>query len=206
MKQMLVSKITRFSGSSQKVLVNQSMDNRQFAMLMDSIHKSYMSECIGNIHDPTAYPELKTYKLFKEEFKFENYLSSTKRLNHTLSLFRFRISSHNLRIETGRYTRPKIPVNQRMCIYCTSQTVETESHFLLECSLFIKERMDFLETIYIYLPVINNNYATNEHKIVAIMSSDEKSVTDPLGKFIYTCLNKRNTCTAITIKRPRQST
>ncbi len=38
------------------------------------------------------------------------------------------------------------------------------------------------------------------------MSSDEKSVTDALGKFIYTCLNKRNTYTAITIKQPSQST
>ncbi len=86
-----------------------------------------------------------------------------------------------------------------MCIYCTSQAVETESHFLLECNLFIKERMDFLETVHIYLPV-NNNYTTNKHKIVATMSCDEKFVPDALGKFIYTYLNKRNTCTAITIK------
>ncbi len=93
-----------------------------------------------------------------------------------------------------------------MCIYCNSQALETELHFLLECSLFIKDRMDFLEMIHIYLPVINNNYATNEHKCVAIMSSDEKSVTDALCKFIYTCLNKINTCTAITIKQPSQST
>ncbi len=65
--------------------------------------------------------------------------------------------------------------------------------------------MDFLETANIYLPV-NNNYATNKHTFVAIMSSDEKSVTDALVKFIYSCLNKRNTCTAITIKQPSQST
>ncbi len=88
---------------------------------------------------------------------------------------------------------------RNICIYCTSQAVETESHFLLECNLIIKERMDILETVNIYLPV-NNNYATNEHKFVAIMSCDEKFITDALGKFIYTCLNKRNTCTAITIK------
>ncbi len=86
-----------------------------------------------------------------------------------------------------------------MCIYCTFQSVETESHFLLECSLFIKERRDSLEKVNIYLPDIN--YATNEQKVVAIMSVDEKSVTDSFGKFIYTCLNKRNTCTAITIKK-----
>ncbi len=68
----------------QQAWVNQSMDNRPFAMLKDSLHRSYMAECIGNILDSTAYPKLRTYKLFKEEFKFENYLSSTKNLNYTL--------------------------------------------------------------------------------------------------------------------------
>ncbi len=53
-------------------------------MLKDSLHRSYMAECIGNIHDSTEYPKLRTNKLFKEEFQFENYLSSTKNLNHTL--------------------------------------------------------------------------------------------------------------------------
>ncbi len=35
----------------QQAWVNQSMDNRQFAMLKDSLHRSYMAECIRNIHD-----------------------------------------------------------------------------------------------------------------------------------------------------------
>ncbi len=85
-----------------------------------------------------------------------------------------------------------------MYIYYT-QAVETALHFLLECSLFIKERMDFLETVNIYLPV-NNNYATIKHKFVAIMSCDENFVTGALGKFIYTCLKKGDRCTAINFK------
>ncbi len=63
----------------QQAWVKQSMDNRQFAMLKGSLHISYMTECIGNIHDSIAYPKLRTYELFKGEFKFENYLSSTKK-------------------------------------------------------------------------------------------------------------------------------
>ncbi len=59
-----------------------------------------MAECIRSIHDSIIFPKLRTYKLFKNEFIFENYPSSTKILNHTLALFHFRISSHNLRIET----------------------------------------------------------------------------------------------------------
>ncbi len=53
------------------------MDDRQFAVLKDSLHRAFMAECIGNIYDSTAYRKLRTYKLFKDEFKFENYLSST---------------------------------------------------------------------------------------------------------------------------------
>ncbi len=35
------------------------------------------------------------------------------------------------------------------------------------------------------------------------MFTDEKSVTDAIGKIIFSRLNKRNTCTATTIKRNR---
>ncbi len=69
-----------------------------------------------------------------------NYLTYTKNVNHTLALFRFRISSNNLCIETGRYTRPRLPENQRNCIYCKSYNVENELHFLLECDMYKCER------------------------------------------------------------------
>ncbi len=50
-----------------------------------------------------------------------------------------------------------------MCIYCTSRAVETESRFLLKYSLFIKERIDFLEKVNIYLP--DPNYVQNMNRI-----------------------------------------
>ncbi len=34
----------------QQACVNQSMDNRQFAVLMDSLHRSYMAECKILLH------------------------------------------------------------------------------------------------------------------------------------------------------------
>ncbi len=61
--------------------------------------------------------------------------------------------------------------------------------------------MNFLEKVNIYPP--DPNYATIEQKFIAIFMVDEKSVTDTTGKFIYTCLNKRNICTVITIKPVR---
>ncbi len=94
-------------------------------------------------------------------------------------------------------------VNGRICIYCTFQAVETESHFLLDCSLFIKERWEHLQNINNYLA--DFNYVPNEQKCVTIMSSEEKYVTetDALGKFIYTCLNKS---AIIILENPSQST
>ncbi len=56
------------------------------------------------------------------------------------SLVRFRISSHNLKIVTGRYTRPKTEIYQRICTYCNSHEAENETHFLRKCTYFTDER------------------------------------------------------------------
>ena len=44
------------------------------------------------------------------------------------ALLKIKISSHQLRIETGRYK--KIPRNERICSFCNSYKIEHENHFL----------------------------------------------------------------------------
>ena len=44
---------------------------------------------------------------------------------------RWRMSCHSLRIETGRYNRPRIPRNERTCKACV--VLEDERHALFEC-------------------------------------------------------------------------
>ena len=44
---------------------------------------------------------------------------------------RWRLSCHKLRIETGRYTNPKTPREQRYCMICS--VVEDEQHALFHC-------------------------------------------------------------------------
>ncbi len=60
----------------QQAWVNQSIDNRRFAMLKESLHRSYMAECIRNVHDFTIYPKVRTYKLFKD-FKITFHLQNS---------------------------------------------------------------------------------------------------------------------------------
>ena len=45
---------------------------------------------------------------------------------------RFRVSAHNLRVETGRYTG--VPWEGRTCDLCNSQEVQDEHHVVFECS------------------------------------------------------------------------
>ena len=47
------------------------------------------------------------------------------------AITKLRISSHRLKIETGRYL--KLEVNKRLCNKCDLNKIEDEIHFLLEC-------------------------------------------------------------------------
>ncbi len=99
------------------------------------------------VQNSDILPKLRTYKTYKNYFKQENYLSVIKDCRYMTSLVRFCISSHNLKIETGRYTRPKTEIYQRICTYCNSHKVENEAHFLCKCTYFTDERIFYTEPV-----------------------------------------------------------
>ena len=66
--------------------------------------------------------------------------------DHREALTSLRISSHRLRVERGRYTRPKTARGNRICTWCEKKEkieIEDEVHFILECDMAkgIRERM-----------------------------------------------------------------
>ena len=77
----------------------------------------------------------------------EKYLN-IKKFQRRKNLCKFRISAHNLRIETGRYEKErnesgqyiKLDRSRRACQLCNSGSVEDEFHFLFKCPLYNKER------------------------------------------------------------------
>ena len=100
---------------------------------------------IAKLQDLTTNPILRTYNLFKKEFRWENYLSCVQNPQYRNTLTKFRTSSHTLEIERGRHTNPITPVEQRLCnVY---HVLEDELHFLLECNMFTDERTAFLYQI-----------------------------------------------------------
>ena len=81
-----------------------------------------MNDTLADIANSTKFPKLRTYKLFKKDFMLENYLFEIENTKHALVVTCFRIISHNLRIETGRYDQRKIKPEDRLCIYCPKQS------------------------------------------------------------------------------------
>jgi hypothetical protein len=107
--------------------------------------------------------KLRTYRKFKFIFGYETYISDIRNISHRNILAHFRTSNHKLHIETGRYTRPITPVENRICSNCNFKSVEDEIHFLMYCPKFENLRRELFSN------VLNYN--------AAILSAEDKCVT-----------------------------
>ncbi|XP_060579660.1 uncharacterized protein LOC132736534 [Ruditapes philippinarum] len=67
------------------------------------------------------------------EFSFEKYLTVLDKSSCRQTMSRFRLSSHNLEVENGRFVG--IDRNDRICKMCSTH-VENEYHFLLCCPIY----------------------------------------------------------------------
>ena len=61
------------------------------------------------------------------------------------ALLQFRMGSHALPVEQGRFARPVIPRNLRRCTLCSTRSVGDERHDLLECPKFHESRAQYAE-------------------------------------------------------------
>ena len=85
------------------------------------------------------------YRLFKDEFKFENYLKCLPR-NLALSLCHYRCCNHKLPIEKGRFYC--IERDNRTCHMCNSNVLGDEFHYIFECTYFKAERKKYIPDFY----------------------------------------------------------
>jgi hypothetical protein len=65
--------------------------------------------------------------------------SAKKKIN----IVKIRTNSHELHSETGCWTIPKTPWDERICHLCDTKRVEDENHFLLECPMYTQIRSQF---------------------------------------------------------------
>ena len=123
--------------------------------------------------------KLRTYALLKQDYSLEPYLESDLPSHLIRAIARLRTSSHSLAIETGRYCRPRLPPEQRLCKLCDKNHVEDEKHFLLDCPAYSL----FREQLYKSIPDISGILDVND-KFVSMMTSKDHDTIKALAKFI----------------------
>ena len=94
-------------------------------------------------------------------------------------------------METGRYSKPKTQVNERLCKFCNASSVEDETHFLINCELY--------SDIHVRLPLFqkadehneNFNTLTAEDKLIFIMQNKDLQLL--LGSTLSKMFARRKT-------------
>ena len=157
---------------------NANVSNLQLQEIIRTVYDQYYQEWFATLR---TSPKLDTYCSIKNSFQIENYLLCVKNIQHRTALTRFRCSAHRLLIEEGRYRN--IPRDERKCIKCNMNVIETEYHFLLVCPCYRNIRSKFLPKYFCKWPSIQ--------KFNTLLTSSNKCMNIKLAKYIYECFKAR---------------
>ena len=126
--------------------VNQKSFLTEFKQrLIDNFVQSFHSDSRNN-------KVVTLYSLIKIDFSSSAYLNIRNQSLRRCFLTKLRLSSHSLRIETGRYGNDRVDRSLRICTFCDSQEVEDEIHFVLTCNRYTDLRKRFLQKYYYSRP------------------------------------------------------
>ena len=89
------------------------------------------------------------------------------------NLTKLRISAHKLQIKIGRYARPKIQRQNRLCSSCN--VLEDELHFILYCKNNQSERSQLFNDLQ-YTININDNDSTSAKHLLNPKTKQECSL------------------------------
>ena len=108
-------------------------------------------------------------------------------------LLKLRTSNHSLYVETGRYTSPKLPREERICKYCDKNEVEDEIHLIHFCGLYLNLRDTFLKKLH---SVFEINMSKSSSFAFEILSSSNKKTQYYLAQFVSKCFAIRKNITS----------
>ena len=122
-----------------------------------------------------ASPRARFYRCMLIEHKFHSFLDKITNVQYRNALIRLIVSSHRLHVETGRWRRPVVPSEQRLCTNC--QKLEDEYHLLFECERFNELRIRLIPIYYRSRPSML--------KCTQIINSTNRKTIFNLSKFVF---------------------
>ena len=132
--------------------------------------------------------KLTFYSTSKTDETTSNSLELITNQKHRRAVAKLRAGNHNLRIETGRHSTPKLPEHLRICQYCSLNEVENEANFILFCNKYDTTR-NSLDIISKYPEF---DYLNANNKIVFLFNSTDAFICKRLSHFIYEAFSLRN--------------
>ena len=152
--------------TSLKCYINTQLHGKYKDLWRDSLFNDNRKTTSGN--------KLRTFRLFKDKFIKEKYLDWGNYTQRKL-ITKFRISTHNLEIEQGRYNNT--PLDKRICKLCNT-VVEDEVHFLLECPRLQNKRQLYITNIEYKFK--NIKLLSNKTKFIWLMSAEDPFIYNQL--------------------------
>ena len=125
---------------------------------------------------------LKFWENSVSHYETESYFDIIRTFDQRRAFTKFGISNHNLAIESGRYTNTL--TDDRICVFCSLNAIESEEHMLLNCTLHNSLRNHFFDKMNSFDIKVNLN---NYHEL---LSTNNDKVIDYLAIFISKCFFK----------------
>jgi hypothetical protein len=150
--------------------------------VVERVHTRHVTGKVVFCSDVSTLSKLESYRIFKLDFRSENYLNCVNNTKYRNSLSRFRCSAHKLAIEEGRFRN--IPRESRLCNKCSYNQIENEYHFLLICPFYRELRKQFIPRYYFSWP--------NMNKFKDLMQTSNKKHINNLAKFVHLAMDMRN--------------
>ena len=102
-------------------------------------------------HECEQQSKLRTFITFKEFGTLPAYVIKPLSFFQRKHIARLRLGALQIRIESGRYARPRLEINERICPVCSERRIqqgldpeiETEVHFVFFCDQYhmLREKM-----------------------------------------------------------------
>ena len=142
-------------------------------------------------------PKLRTFMLFKEFQVSPAYIYKPLSFFHRRMMAKLRLGCLPIRVETARYSIPRLPESERYCLVCKNHetmldtsdlgSIENEAHFLFQCRSFLNEREIWFSNM--SLPA-NFESLSFQEKFKTVLNIPEN--IKPTAIFIFNAYNQRS--------------
>ena len=119
---------------------------------------------------------------FKDSYEISSYIFILEKRNQRNVIFKIRLFSHDLKIETGRHN--KTPRNITLCELCSLLDIEDEYHFTLICPFFKNIRSQYIAKYYVNHPSM--------YKFVVLLKTSRKRELTKLAVYFEKALRMRH--------------